>query len=204
MNTTSHEAGPEEPGATPDIEVADFLDAHSNLLKAAASAESTPSTETLVALVESKRDVVTRLSPFIVSGFYRESDDKEAVDMTVGAVMEATRQLWQTATEIRPDDPTHLEFDESVRFQVVYALIHGSYEEKFDANDAKGLIANTCEAAVNNLFDKIMTSDSVIYWQMNEAATVERKRQITKFGAAATAAFIGTGLALILAQKHSR
>jgi hypothetical protein len=118
--------------------------------------------------------------------------------------MGATEKLWHTATELRPDDPTRLQFDSGIREKAVEALANGSPADEAassSAAEASGFLSNQYEAAANNLFDKVMTADSVVKYAMDASQQAERKKQIIGFGSTALAALIGTAVAIHVFNK---
>ncbi len=198
------DAGHERAGVAP-VEVATFfLDANQQLIVAAQSTHRSPSEETIEVVFDAKKGVIIGLTPLIESEFYRSNEDQESVNVVVGAVMGATERLWETATELRPDSPTLMTFDKSVRPIVIGSLTGYLDEDTYPVHAAISLLSSTYEEAVENLIEKVMTSDRVVGYQMNIVTAEARRRDFINFAAVGTAAFLGTGLALILSRRKSK
>jgi len=197
MSVTEGEAGPGGGEAEPLDLIAAFLDANDNLAKVAIYTCKQPSAEAMAILNHLKGRVVESAAPMVVTKFFRDTGDVELINTAVGAVIGATEILWDTATEVRPDDPSHFNFDDDVRKKIVEALTNEDEEDETvreSIASAMGL-SNTYEFAVENLFQKVMTAEPVVMYAMGVSEQAERKKQLINFGSVALATFVGTSLA---------
>lgn len=191
-----------EPGEvlSPLDEVSAFVDANVTFMVVAEQTHGQPSLEGLAVVSELKKQAVISTEPFIKKEFFRTGDDDALIETAVGAVMTTTQNLWDTATRIRPDEPSHFKFDEDFK-EVAVSAIHGTLKE-ISPDDAITLLGNTYENAVSNLFDKLMTSDSIVDFSLDVGEHSQRRQRLLNYGGVALASFIGTTAAYLITRKR--
>ena len=189
--------------AAPDDLIANFLDVNDYLVQLATQTLEQPSAETIVMTDGLKREAIKSIAPMVETQFFRGSGDQYLVSTAAAAVIKTTARLWETATELRPDEPTHNYFDPNVHPAVVGALTADSEgdEARVAIAQAMSMLCNTYEQAVENLFEKVITSEAVINYGLMVQERAEHQRRLINFGSVAAATFIGTALANYLAGK---
>jgi hypothetical protein len=198
------EVEPGESEVTPLDSIAYFLDINEQFVQAATHTVAQPSDVALGMVNLVKKLAVESTLPMFETKFYGSIGDEQLVTTATGAVMNTTEKLWKTATKLRPDDPSHFGFQHGLQEFAVRALINvneESDESQSRVSEAMELVCNTYEGAVQNLFEKVMTADSVVVYAIKAGERDARKQQLRDFGSTALATFIGTGAAYYLLNK---
>lgn len=194
---------PDGPELAPYKAVAAFLDANDCLVRSTVIAHAQPTVESLILADRFKKEAIESVAPMVTTQFFRGLGDGELISVAAQAVIKSTETLWQTATKIRPDDPTHFNFDDGLPAQVIEALSNEDQGDNAttDMASAVGFLSNTYEEAVRNIFQKLISADSVIAFGIDTNNRIERKKQRVNLGATVVAAFLGAGLAHLLTNR---
>lgn len=198
------ESEPTRPEIDPLDTIVTFVDANDRLMRMAVLTSDQPSTEAIVTTHQFKRDAIESIAPMINTRFFVSVGDPELIDTATRAVMSTTQKLWDLATELRFDDPTHFNFDDNVHPHVVAALTEkdgGDDEARLAMANTVSMLCNTYESAVQNLFEKVMTADKVVHYSMTVHERARRQRQLLGFCSTALATFIGVGMANYSLEK---
>ncbi len=206
MSVRPGDAEPVERSISPIDRVAIFLDTNSRLVETAIAAVEGPSAQTLFAFNRARGIAVENMSLIAKPQFFRTDGDTQMVAAATGAMMNATVQLWETATHLRPDDPSNFDFDEEFQETAVAGLTSDdSSKEGRDAiKTCLAGLCNTYESSTQNLFEKVMSADSVVNYAFEVQQRAERRRHLIQFGGAAVAAFAGASAAIFIFGRKSK
>ena len=215
MSMMENEGAP--PTSQPEIldqaveQIDRFTEANSNLRKLLQTVRDNPSDNNLQAATEGCTLVRISCTPFFEAQFYRETKSWILISSAVGAVMHETEEHWKLASELYPNDPTDLNFEDDFRDKALTALLpHDEFaEEDQETLDGRagyltGFICNIHQKAVDNLLDKFMRSDNVLDYAFRGVSREQRKEKMVHAGIVALAAFAGTTLAHIFLGKRKK